>query len=254
MTSRKSLAHNRLPKDRILYCDRCGISFLWSGEEQQLATRPTVNALSDDHSTADIGSDTQANADEPNTAHKLSGKTGTAKVPTHCAGCRVLMPGQGRERGIVKWYNPRKRFGFITREDGTEIFAHGSKIKNAKRLKDGLLVEYGSAESKQGSTATDIQVLEQKEVIAELDDSPDGEPKRESVEESIRQALAKGSRSRHSSRSRGSQQKGSHSQSGKSTDRKPKDDRPNESRRKGNAPQQRPPKKKVQKKRPQKPS
>lgn len=89
------------------------------------------------------------------------GKQGTLKVPTHCAGCRILMPAEERERGIVKWFNPRKRFGFIVREDGSEIFAHGSRLQNARRLRDGALVEFLAAESNKGLTAVEIQVLEE---------------------------------------------------------------------------------------------
>lgn len=137
MTSQKPPASQRLPKDKILYCERCGISFLWSGEEQQLASHPAANEANN------------------------NGRQGTLKTPTHCAGCRHLMPTEERERGLVKWYNPRKRFGFIVREDGSEIFAHGSRLKNTGRLREGALVEFMATESDKGPTATEIHLLEE---------------------------------------------------------------------------------------------
>jgi len=38
------------------------------------------------------------------------------------------------EQGTVKWFNPEKGFGFISRENGSDVFVHFSAIK-AKVLK-----------------------------------------------------------------------------------------------------------------------
>ena len=48
-----------------------------------------------------------------------------------------------REKGTVKWFNERKGFGFIERENGSDIFVHFSSIKDDgfKTLKDGQAVE-----------------------------------------------------------------------------------------------------------------
>lgn len=125
--ARRKQTLNNLPKDRILYCERCGISFLWSGEEQQIEQQTY---------------------------------SGGNSTPRYCAGCRYLLPSAGRERGIVKWYNPRKRFGFIVRADGSEIFAHGSKIRNKRHLPQDALVEFRVTETEQGPSAVEVYVLE----------------------------------------------------------------------------------------------
>jgi CspA family cold shock protein len=47
-------------------------------------------------------------------------------------------------KGTVKWLNESKGFGFITREDGTDVFAHYSAIeaKGFKTLAEGDLVSF----------------------------------------------------------------------------------------------------------------
>ena len=48
-----------------------------------------------------------------------------------------------RVRGIVKWFNNSKGYGFITREDGIDYFVHYSNIKmdGYRSLEEGDIVE-----------------------------------------------------------------------------------------------------------------
>ena len=41
-------------------------------------------------------------------------------------------------QGTVKWFNADKGFGFISQENGTDLFAHSSKIKSNKGLIKGF--------------------------------------------------------------------------------------------------------------------
>ncbi len=113
--------------DQILYCERCGISFLWSTEEQA--------------------------------AHDEASQLAAGKKPTHCPGCRELLPAQNRERGIVAWFNYRKHFGFITRKDGDDLFVHRSEIPRKTRLKTGDLVEFTRQRGPRGAYASDVKLL-----------------------------------------------------------------------------------------------
>lgn len=114
--------------DQTLYCAHCGISFLWSKEEQNQATKR-------DDSTQELS------------------------TPIHCSGCQQLLPDAGRQRGVIKWFNGRKRFGFIVPYEGKEIFLHGSEVRKKSRLKPGDLVEFSLKDSDRGKIAADVLLL-----------------------------------------------------------------------------------------------
>ena len=120
-------------KDETLFCERCGISFLWIEEEQALA---------------------QKNHD----------RNRKAKAPLLCPGCVALLPLAGRVRGLVKWFNVQKRYGFITPSVGNDLFAHTSQLKGTRRLSSGDLVEFLVEESDRGPIATEIRILQHRAI------------------------------------------------------------------------------------------
>ena len=60
--------------------------------------------------------------------------------------------------GTVKWFNSDKGFGFITGEDGNDIFAHFSAIQSDgfKTLDEGQAVTFDTEEGPRGLQATNI--------------------------------------------------------------------------------------------------
>ena len=62
-------------------------------------------------------------------------------------------------RGTVKWFNEKKGYGFISQEDGTDVFVHFSAIEQEgfKTLRDGQQVEYESTEGRKGLEATNVR-------------------------------------------------------------------------------------------------
>ena len=64
-------------------------------------------------------------------------------------------------RGIVKWFNNAKGFGFIGREDGPDVFVHHSAIQmdGYKSLKDGDEVEFDIVEGRKGPQADAVTLL-----------------------------------------------------------------------------------------------
>lgn len=61
--------------------------------------------------------------------------------------------------GTTKWFNVRKGFGFITGEDGNDVFVHYSGIADNgfKKLKPDQKVTYDVTEGKNGPQATNVQ-------------------------------------------------------------------------------------------------
>jgi len=63
--------------------------------------------------------------------------------------------------GKVKWYDTEKGFGFLTRDDGGEVFVHSTALEPAGTLlKAGQRVEFGVAEGRRGTQALQVRVLE----------------------------------------------------------------------------------------------
>ena len=63
-----------------------------------------------------------------------------------------------RDKGTVKWFNERKGFGFIERENGSDVFVHFSSIKDDgfKTLKDGQSVEFTVISNEKGESANEV--------------------------------------------------------------------------------------------------
>ena len=63
--------------------------------------------------------------------------------------------------GKVKWFNAAKGYGFITGEDGTEVFVHFSSIvaDGYKTLEDGQAVSYEVADGEKGPQAVNVVKL-----------------------------------------------------------------------------------------------
>ncbi len=63
--------------------------------------------------------------------------------------------------GTVKWFNDAKGFGFITSEDGTDVFVHFSAVQGDgfKSLIEGDQVSFDTAEGPKGPKAENVVKL-----------------------------------------------------------------------------------------------
>ena len=63
--------------------------------------------------------------------------------------------------GTVKWFNEKKGFGFISKDDGEDIFVHFSAIQNSgfKTLTEGQRVSFEVEQGRRGPAAVNVKVL-----------------------------------------------------------------------------------------------
>lgn len=115
-------------QDETRYCENCGISFIYTSEEQRRDERA-----------------------------RASGEL--IPPPIHCAGCRAILPAAGRERGMVKWYSPRKRYGFLVRASGSELFLPAASLSDRRLPQPGELVEFSLGERDGRPIAAEVTVL-----------------------------------------------------------------------------------------------
>ena len=64
-------------------------------------------------------------------------------------------------KGRVKWFNEKKGFGFITKEDGKDVFVHFSAINREgfKTLSEGDEVEFEVTNGPKGEQAANVTVV-----------------------------------------------------------------------------------------------
>jgi cold shock protein len=65
------------------------------------------------------------------------------------------------QQGTVKFFNAEKGFGFISRENGDDVFVHFSAIQadGYKTLEDGQRVEFETAPGRKGEEAQNVRVI-----------------------------------------------------------------------------------------------
>ncbi len=63
-----------------------------------------------------------------------------------------------REKGVVKWFNPAKGYGFIQRSTGEDVFVHFSAIQmdGYRTLDQGAVVEFEIKQGPKGLMAENV--------------------------------------------------------------------------------------------------
>ena len=64
-------------------------------------------------------------------------------------------------KGTVKWFNNQKGYGFITAEDGKDVFVHfsGLNMEGFKTLEEGAAVEFDITDGAKGPQAVNVEVV-----------------------------------------------------------------------------------------------
>lgn len=115
--------------DQLLTCKSCGKTFVYRVEEQRLQ--------------ADLGFEPEA--------------------PPFCPACRQEEAlGPGLRAGIVKWYREDKHFGFITQQDGSDVFFHRSGVDGdpSELFQENTPVWYEVIATDRGPQAINVHVRE----------------------------------------------------------------------------------------------
>jgi cold shock protein len=63
--------------------------------------------------------------------------------------------------GKVKWYDTEKGFGFVTSDEGEDVFVHASALPaGTTALKNGQRLEFGVAQGRRGAQALSVRLLD----------------------------------------------------------------------------------------------
>ena len=64
-------------------------------------------------------------------------------------------------KGTVKWFNESKGFGFLSRDDGDDVFVHYSSIQSSgfKSLNEGQSVEFEVQDGPKGPQAVNVTAV-----------------------------------------------------------------------------------------------
>jgi CspA family cold shock protein len=66
-----------------------------------------------------------------------------------------------QQRGTVKWFNETKGYGFIQRDNGSDLFVHFRSIvgQGFKTLKEGQQVTFEEVQGQKGPQAENVQLI-----------------------------------------------------------------------------------------------
>lgn len=89
-------------------------------------------------------------------------RAGKVIVPLLCPTCFLKEGPLPKQRGRIKWFNPRKGYGFIATEEGEEAFFHQSQLlaDNSMVPREGQPVHFHLHYPVKGPEALNVELIE----------------------------------------------------------------------------------------------
>jgi CspA family cold shock protein len=85
--------------------------------------------------------------------------------------------------GKVKWYDAEKGFGFLSQDDGPDVYVRAEALPDGvSTLKNGTRVEFGIAQGRKGDQALQVRVLESQPSVAKAQARASRPPKKKPEE------------------------------------------------------------------------
>ena len=83
-------------------------------------------------------------------------------------------------KGTVKWFDPKKGFGFVLNDSGEDVFVHYTSIDGDgfRCLRNGQVVEYEQFDSGKGLQGKNVQIMETPAALPETKQESASRPKR----------------------------------------------------------------------------
>jgi CspA family cold shock protein len=81
--------------------------------------------------------------------------------PMLCPTCFMKVGPLPKQRGIVKWFNPHRRCGFIVAEEGEEVFFHQRQIVKGRveETHEGRTVRFHMCHARKGPEALNVELI-----------------------------------------------------------------------------------------------
>jgi len=111
----------------VVECKRCGSSFILSANYRDWLARRGVKVIQ----------------------------------PMLCPTCFMKVGPLPKKRGVIKWFNPSKHYGFISVEEGEDVFFHQRQVVwNAeKRAHEGQTARFHMRYAEKGPEALNVELL-----------------------------------------------------------------------------------------------
>ena len=84
-------------------------------------------------------------------------------VPVLCPTCFLRKGPLPKQQGKVKWFDPRRRYGFIIAEEGEEVFFHQQQVVggNGNDVHEGQTARFHMHYSEKGQKALNVELIEE---------------------------------------------------------------------------------------------